>query len=130
MSIRGLVSATVAIAIGAGAAQAQQREAVLQQYDLADAGFSIVIATAKSGGATADFRGLPDPNLVYLAAGNLVYAYTGLRKELAEDAIFEAPACSFHLKSNASDHQAPVVVYVISKALPTLAMPPRHPGSQ
>ena len=28
-------------------------------------------------GATADSRGQPDPNLVYLAAGDLVYAFTG-----------------------------------------------------
>ncbi|WP_208617544.1 hypothetical protein, partial [Salmonella enterica] len=66
MPVRSLIYVTVATVIGANMVQAQQREAVLQQVEVAGAGFSIVIATAKPGGATADYRGQPDPNLVYL----------------------------------------------------------------
>ena len=128
MSIRRLICVTVATVIGVGVAQAQQREAVLQQVEVANASFSIVIATAKPDGAMADYRAQPDPNLVYLAAGDLVYPYTGTRKDLQEDSIFTAPACHFHTQPNASGPQVPVVVYVIPKSAPLAT--PRHPGSQ
>src|SRR5690348_8637915 len=97
MPIRRLMYLTAATVICASMAQAQQREAVLQQVEVANAGFTIVIATAKPDGATDDYRKQPDPNLVYLAAGDLVYAYTGVRKDLAVDAIFTPPACSFNV---------------------------------
>lgn len=128
MPIRSLIYLAVATVIGAGAAHTQQREAILQKVEVADAGFSIVIATARPGGATADYREQPDPNLVYLPAGNLVYAYTGNPRDVAADAIFTAPACSFHAEGTDLSPRTPVVIYVMYK--PT--MPPRalQPGSQ
>ena len=127
MRIRRLVCITFATVIGAGAAPAQQREAILKKVEVADAGFSIVIATARPGGATADYREQPDPNLVYLPAGNLVYAYTGDPQDLAADAIFTVPACSFHTARTDSSPRTPVVIYVMHKA----TMPARasQPGS-
>jgi len=115
MSIRRLICLTVAAAIGAGGAQAQQREAVLQQVEVANAGFSIVIAMAKPGSPTVDYRGQPDPNLVYLAAGDLVYPYTGGRQGLGEEVIFTAPACSFYVEGKDFSPRMPVVIYVIPK---------------
>ena len=84
----------------AGAAHAQQREAVLQKVEVANAGFNIVIATAKLNGATADFRGEPDPNIVYPADGELVYAYTGRLQELSDIGILMVPACTFHVEAS------------------------------
>src|SRR5262245_5293792 len=129
MPSRRLICVTAATVIAAGTAQAQQREAILQQVEVANAGFDIVIATAKPGGATADYRGQPDPNLVYLAGGNLVYGYTGGRQDLAEDAIFTPPACSFHVEPKASGPRTPVVIYVVPKGTP-VATSTRQPGSQ
>jgi len=117
MPIRRLMYVTVATVIGASMVQAQQREAVLQQVEVANAGFTIVIATAKPDGATDDYREQPDPNLVYLAAGDLVYAYTGGRQDLAEDAIFTPPACSFNVGHRDLNLRTPVVVYVIRKGM-------------
>jgi hypothetical protein len=128
MSIRSLMQLTVAALIGAGAAHAQQREAALQRVDVANAGFDIVIATAKPGSASVDYRGDPDPNLVYLAAGDLVYAYEGIRQDLAEDAIFTPPACSFRVDRTSFGPRTPVVIYVIAKG--TTPTRPPHPGSQ
>lgn len=128
MSIRRLISVTVATGIGAVQAQAQQREAVLQQVDVASAGFNIVIATAKPDGATVDYRGQPDPNLVYLAAGDLVYAYTGGRQDLSEEAIFMAPACSFYVERRDVGPRTPVVIYVVPKGAALSRT--RQPGSQ
>ena len=51
MPIRGLIYLAVAAVIGAVTAHAQQREAVLQKVEVANAGFSIVVATARPGGA-------------------------------------------------------------------------------
>jgi hypothetical protein len=128
MPIRGLICLAVATVIGAGAAHAQQREAILQKVDVGNSGFSIVVATARTGGATADYREQPDPNLVYLAAGDLVYGYTGSRPDLGEDAIFTAPACSFYVERTALSPRTPVVIYVMYKG----STPPRtqQPGSQ
>ena len=120
MSIRRLICVTVATIIGTSTAQAQQREAVLQQFEVANANFRIVIATAKPGGASADYREQPDPNLVYLTAGDLVYAYTGNRQDLAEDVIFTPPACSFNAERTGLSPRTPVVIYVIPKG----TMPP------
>jgi len=117
MLIRKLIYVTVATAISAGTARTQQLEAVLQQVEVANAGFNIVIATAKPGGVTADYREQPDPNLVYLAAADLVYSYTGGRPVLAEDAIFMPPACSFHVERRDFSPRTPVVIYVIPKGM-------------
>jgi len=115
MPLRKLVIATVAIVTGASVAPAQQRETVLQQVELTNAGFNLVIATAKPGGAVADYREQPNPNLVYLAAADLVYATTGSRRDLPEDAIFMPPACSFQVDRKDFSARTPVVIYVIPK---------------
>ena len=99
----------------AGTANAQQREAVLQKVEVANAAFDIVIATAKLNGSTADFRGQPDPNIVYLADGELVYAYTGQLQELSNMGILMVPACTFHVERRDYSPRTPVVVYVIPK---------------
>jgi len=80
------------------AANPQQQEALLQRVELSNAGFNIVIATPKPGSPISDFRGEPDPNLVYLADGELVYAYMGRLEELFDMGILMAPACSFHVE--------------------------------
>jgi hypothetical protein len=103
------------VTVLASAANAQQREAVLQKVEVANAGFNIVIATAKLNGVTADFRGQPDPNIVYLADGELVYAYTGRLQELEDMGILMAPACTFHVERRDYSPPTPVVVYVIPK---------------
>jgi hypothetical protein len=102
-----------------GAANAQQREAVLQHVEVADAGFNILITTAKLNGSTADFRGQPDPNIVYLADGELVYAYTGRLQELSDMGILMVPACTFHVERRDFSPRTPVVVYVVPKGLAT-----------
>src|SRR5262245_15294295 len=114
MPIRMLLCALL-VAFAAGAANAQQREAVLQKVELANAAFNLVIATAKPNGATADFRKDPDPNIVYLADGELVYAYTGRLQELLDIGALIVPACTFHVERRDYSPRTPVVVYVIPK---------------
>jgi hypothetical protein len=118
---RMLLCALFAIFV-AGAANAQQREAALQKVELANAGFNIVIATAKLNGATADFRKELDPNLVYLADGELVYAYTGRLEDLSDMGILAVPACTFHVERRDFSPRTPVVIYVIPKGEIPLAI--------
>jgi len=80
------------------AANPQQQEAVLQRVE-----------------PISDFRGEPDPNLVYLADGELVYAYTGRLEELFDMGILMAPACTFQVERKDYSPRTPVVVYVIPK---------------
>jgi hypothetical protein len=115
MPISRLIYMAVATVIGAGAAQSQQREAVLQRIEIAGAGFDVVIATPKPGSASADYRAQPDPNLVYLGNGDLIHAYTGDRQDPAGDAIFSPPASTFNVEHKASGTRTPVVIYVIPK---------------
>jgi hypothetical protein len=84
---------------------------VLQKVEIPGAGFSIVIATAKLGGAIADFRSQPDPNLVYLADGELVHRFD----ELADLNALQAPASSFYVERSDGKPRAPVAIYVIRK---------------
>lgn len=115
MPIRSLIYMAVATVIGAGAAQSQQREAVLQRIEIAGAAFDIVIAAPKPGSASADYRATPDPNLVYLGDGSLVFAYTGGGQDPAGDAIFRPPACTFDVERREASTRTPVVIYVIPK---------------
>ncbi len=101
--------------LGMGAANAQQREAILQKIDVPNAGFNIVIALPKSGGATAHFRNQPDPNIVYLADGELVYAYTGHLQDLMDIGALLAPACTFQVDRKDFQPRTPVAIYVVPK---------------
>src|SRR5262245_30173527 len=115
MSIRGLIHLAFATVISAGAAQAQQREAVLQRVEVAKADFHVVIATAKPGSPMVDFREDPDPNVVYLPAGDLVFAYTGGREDREEEAILASPVCTFNVERRGSIPRTAVVIYAVPK---------------
>ena len=90
-----------------------QQETALQKVKIPGAGFSLVIVTAKLGSAIADFRKQPDPNLVYLADGELVYSYTGRPDEVTELNVLQAPASSsFHVERGEGNPRAPVAIHV------------------
>jgi hypothetical protein len=70
---------------------------------------------AKQGRAPLSFRGMPDPNVIYLADGLLAYAYTGGQHELMDVGSLLAPACTFQVDRKDFSPRTPVVVYVIPK---------------
>jgi len=104
----------LAAAVGIAPAHGQQREATLQAFDAA--GVTVVVATAKENAPAVDFRGTPDPTIVYLAGGELVHAY-----DHEMQALFPAlhavgsPACMLHVTGRAGE-QSPVAVYVIPRS--------------
>lgn len=103
------------VVLGSGSVNAQQREAVLQKIDVPNAGFNVVLALPKLAGPTVDYRVQPDPNLVYLADGELVYAYTGHLQELMDRGMLKVLACTFHVDRKDGRAATPVAVYVIPK---------------
>ncbi len=110
------------LVLGAAGVNAQQlqHEAVLQKVDVPGAGFDIVLAMPKSpGGARIDFRGEPDPLIVYLAGGELAMAADGdLVKAFKDLGALQFPAAVFHVERSDKSRD-PIAVYVIpnSKAV-------------
>ena len=80
---------------------------ILQRVEVPNAGFNIALAFAKQGGEPLSFSGLPDPNIVYLADGQLVYAYTEGSQELMDISTLLAPACTFQGKHPVSTAVTP-----------------------
>ena len=117
MIVHRLLCATVAIVTGIGLANAgeAQREATLQKVELPNASFNLVIAAGKAGGTSEGLRKQADPNVVYLADGELAYAYTGRLNELAELGVLMPPACRFYVERGDFSSRTPVVVYLIPK---------------
>ena len=113
--LRTLSIFSVLAVLGTGTANAQQREAILQRVEVPNAGFNIALAFAKQGGEPLSFSGLPDPNIVYLADGQLAYAYTEGSQELMDISTLLAPACTFQVERRDFSPRTPVVVYVIPK---------------
>ena len=106
---------TALTVLGAGSVSAQQQETVLQRIEVPNAGFNIVLAVAKSNRPTLSLGGVADPNIVYLADGELVYAYTGHLQELLDVGALMVPACTFHVDRKDYSPLTPVTVYVIPK---------------
>jgi hypothetical protein len=96
-------------------ASGQQQEAVLQAVDVPNVGVTVVVATAKTDAPAVDFRGTPDPTLIYLAGGELVHSYDDKMQALFPtlDTVL-SPACMLHVGKG--DRPAPVAVYVIPRA--------------
>ena len=107
----------VFIALGIGSVNAQQRQALLQKIEVPNAGFDLVIAMAKPGGPTFDFRNQPDPNVVYLMGGQLVVADVGeVQKVFNDVGVMLVPACSFQAESKGNHPQAAASIYVIPRS--------------
>ena len=96
------------LGLGAGAANAQDREAIFRKVSVPGASFDIVVATAKSDNSTGYYRGLPDPNVIYLGDG-LVTTYTS---ELA--GILDFDALLRPIRSTSAGYGA-VLIYFVPK---------------
>ena len=70
------------IAFTAGAANAQQKEAILQKLEVPGAAFDIIIAMPKPQGMTFDLSESPDALLVHLIGGELALGFDNAEKML------------------------------------------------
>src|SRR5215467_4957789 len=85
------------IACVAGAANAQQREAVLRKVAVRGAGFDIVLAMPKPAGAIYNLGSSPDALLVHLIGGELALGFDGAEKMLKALDSLQVPVCAFHV---------------------------------
>jgi len=111
-----LMFAAASVALSTIPAHAQQQEATLQKVNVPGAGFDIVFVTAKPGGAKADWRGMPDPFVVYSGNGKLAFALDDKALEMLKDiSVLNTLACTFQAASNDDKSSTPVSVYVVPK---------------
>ena len=98
-----------------GSANAQQREAVLQRIAVPGAGFDIVLAMPKSGGATYNLGNSPDALIMHLIGGELALGFDGAEKMMKELDALQLPVCSFHVEGKPNKSRKPVSVYIVPK---------------
>ena len=70
------------IAFAAGAANAQQKEAILQKLEVPGAAFDIIVAMPKPQGVTFDLSESPDALVVHLIGGELALGFDNAEKML------------------------------------------------
>ena len=96
----------------AGAATAQQRDAVLQKIDVPGVAFDLIVATPKPDGVTYDLSESPDALLVHLAGGKLALGFERADTMLKALETVQGAGCAF---VDSKSH-TPVAVYVAPKA--------------
>ena len=116
-----LITRAALAALISSTANAQQQEDMLQRVQLNNAGFDMVVAVARPGGSPSNFGARPEFNLVYLADGELVHAYTGRLRELSDSGALMPAACSFNVERRDYSPGTPVTIHVVPKGVPVLA---------
>jgi len=98
----------------AGAAHAQQREAVLRKIELPGLAFNLILAVPKPAGTTFDLSESPDALLLHLAGGELALGFEREDAMLKALEALQAPSCA-PADSKASRSRMPVAVYFVPK---------------
>jgi len=102
--------------LGTGAANAQQREAVLKKLEVPGADFDLVVAMAKPGGAVFVQQGLPDPLVVNLVGTELAIAVdSDVAKMVKDIGVLFADTCATSAGRKNSESLKSVSVYVVPK---------------
>ena len=99
--------------LATSSANAQEREAVLQQIEVPNAGFNLLIAMPKPGSTAVNSRNQPDPNVIYLG-NDLVTAFTAELAKLLDIAVLMRPAKS-SVGGRGDQNIDSAAVYIIPK---------------
>jgi hypothetical protein len=100
---------------------AQQREAVLHKVEVPGADYMIVVAMPKFPkpkypNMAIDFRGEPDPQIAYIAGGQLVLGIDDAVERTFKDiASLLHPVCHFHAKDEGINTLSPVGIYLLRR---------------
>jgi hypothetical protein len=113
--LKHLSVCAVLIAFATGSANAQQREATLQRITVPEAGFDIVLATPKPGGATYNLGNSPEALIVHLIGGQLALGFEREDAMLKVLDTLQLPACSFNVESKVNQGRKPVAIYLVPK---------------
>ena len=101
------------IAFAAGAANAQQKEAILQKLEVPGAAFDIIVAMPKRQGVTFDLSESPDALLVHLIGGELALEFDNAEKMLKALDSLRRPIGAFHLEAPPLKSRMPVALYLV-----------------
>jgi hypothetical protein len=100
------------MAFAASAANAQQKEAILQKMEVPGATFEIILAMPKPHGVTFDLSESPDALLVHLIGGELALGFDDAQKMLEVFDSLRRPIAAFHVWSP-DGGRIPVALYVL-----------------
>ena len=101
------------IAFSAGAANAQQKEAILQKLEVPGAAFDIIVAMPKPQGVTFDLSESPDALVVHLIGGELALGFDDAEKMLKALDTLRRPVGAVHVESPDEGSRIPVAVYLV-----------------
>jgi len=103
------------IAVGAGPADAQEREAFLQKIEVPGEVFDIVLAKPKSPATVIDIGMSPEALVMHLIGGELALSFDSADKMLTALDSLQLPACAFDVQSKYSEPRKPTAVYIVPK---------------
>ena len=92
----------------AGAANAQQKEAVLQRLNAPGSSFGIILAMPKPHGAIYEFSESPDALVLHLIGGELALGFDDAESMLRAAVALRRPFAALRLES--PDHRLPIPV--------------------
>src|SRR6266478_9754677 len=103
---------TVLAALGAGSLGAHEREADLQRINVSNAGFDMVVATAKIPNAVIyDLGETPDALAIHLVGGALWLAFEDADKMLETFDMLQQSVGNFHVERKGIN----LAVYIVPK---------------
>ena len=101
------------IVFATGAANAQQREAILQTIEVPGAAFDLVLAIPKTPAAMVDLGGSPDALVVHLVGGELALVFESAEQMLKTSDSLRSPVGAFHIQRNDINSATAVAVYMV-----------------
>ena len=101
------------IAFSASAANAQQKEAILQKLEVPGGAFEIIVAMPKPQGVTFDLSKSPDALLVHVIGGELALGFENAENMLKALDSLRRPIGTFHVDGPALGSRIPVALYLV-----------------
>jgi hypothetical protein len=101
------------MALTAGAANAQQKEAMLQRMEVPGAAFDVIVASPKPDGVTFDLSESPDALVVYLTGGELALGFSDADIMLKVLGTLRRPVGAVRLQSPDHRSSVPIAVYLV-----------------
>jgi hypothetical protein len=103
------------IVFATSAANAQQREAVLQTVEVPGAAFDLVLAIPKTPAAIVDLGGSPEALVMHLVGGELALVFESAEQMVKTADSLRSPVGAFHVQRNGINSAIAVAVYMVPK---------------
>lgn len=101
------------IALAAGSASAQQKEATLHKVQVPGAAFDVILTMPKHQGVTFDLSQSPDALLIHLPGGELALGFDDVEDMLKALDTLRRPIGAFQIEGPDRKSRVPVALYLI-----------------